>query len=232
MCNNNCLMPMIKISSGLFTNFSVKEEKPKSRCKSIAVIKKSTKSKSINAYSNFVNKNSTIRKIYSNNLSPNAISNNIYETISPKHQSLNKSTVNIPIEKSIKILKQKFASAKSEVLKKSNNNKHLTLLDSNRRKKKLLHFSFNSTGEPACNIIINHPTLSTCKDSLNSDTCLNNAPGSLSLNHLEILSRNQSFQSQESLPQHLKVKALKIFTEFKCNHLKILQEFKSRIIRH
>ena len=218
---------MIKISSGLFTNFSSKEERPKNRCKSIAIMKNCTKSKTINLHSSFMTKNSTITKIYSSNLSPNALSSNIYENISPKHHSLNKTTVHIPKEKTIKNLKQKYVSAKSEILKKSEHDKHLTLLESNRKKKRLLHFSYNSTADPA-SIVTNNASLSTCKDSLNSEACINKASSALSLSQLGNFSRNHSFQSQDSLPPNFKVKALKIFTEFKSKHLKILQEFDSR----
>lgn len=207
---------MIKIKPEFYTSFTLKEEKLKNRCRSIAVIKK--KAKNANNQNSFANKASTMTRIYSSKiLSPNVLSNATLDTISPKNPNLNKTTISMHKVQTAKMLKDSFVSAKSDILKKKAVDKNVQEYE---QTKKHYTFPHKKSGECFDEPMIVYPILNSNKSHLSTDLS-KSKPCSFLSSKFENISKNHSFNSQETLVIDFKLKVLHIFQTFKKNHLEI-----------
>lgn len=209
---------------GLFTNFASKDDKEKTRSKSISSLK-SLKLKQIKPNPN-LNKVSNLSRIYANDHT--SLTKNLIETFSPSNSKVHDVYTAGKVLTSKKSNSKVFISAKSELTVKKNIYKKRSPIASSRTKHK-------NSDIPNINI---EESLSTTINSSN----FNGATGFglahsrqkpkfcrfLSTSTLEKLSKDQSVGSIESFGGDFKSKVSSLFERFKTSHYEILGKYKTK----
>ena len=206
------------MKSSLFTNFPSKDEKEKTRSKSISSLK-ALKLKQIKPNPN-LNKINNLSRIYAQDHS--ALTKNMIESFSPSNSKIYElNTAGKTLSTAKKSNPRLYVSAKSEMSIKKNVYKKRSPIASSRTKQ-------TNAGVPT---ICVEESLST---TINSSIIHGNAPGCkpkqrfcrfLSTSTLDKFSKDQSVISNDSAGGEFRTRVVGLFEKFKSNHLEILKQF-------
>lgn len=211
------------MQSSLFGSFRVNEEKPKTRSKSITMLK-SSKSKTINPQ-HHSSKANIISRIYTQEASPGLLAKNIIESISPKHLNISKISITTKAEKVQKTPQRSFISAKNEVNFKKKTSKKRSIIASNRKKNLILYQPSICIEDPTCSTLNTNYTPAICKSAVCSEGSKYRSKF-LSTSHIENPSNNMSFHSHDSANSEFKNKVRGLFICFKNSHIEILKKYR------
>jgi hypothetical protein len=206
------------MKSSLFTNFTSKDEKEKTRSKSISSLK-SLKLKQIKPNPN-IKKINNLSRIYAQDHS--TLTKNMIESFSPSNIKTFEPFSGGKILTIKKSNPRLYVSAKSEMSMKKNVYKKRSPIASSR----------NKQSDPGIPVICIEESLST---TINSSVLHGSSAGNkqkqrfcrfLSTSTIDKLSKDQSVVSNESSREDFRTRVTELFEKFKSNHFEILGSFK------